>query len=184
MLDPLPSLFDLPPHLHLLKHYVTNAQNPCYLEDEDSPLAHASSRLRDNRAIVLAAVKVCPSCFRFASARLRGDRETALLAATAEHRYDLKLSLNAYFELVGETLRDDPTFVLEVLRRNVGTKYATEWITGNMSDRLKHDLEFNQQILDCWRQETGAEIGDVPFEGYSCWLGFGMGDDTPFERSN
>ena len=77
--------------------------------------------MRDDREIVLEAVKHSQKCFEFVSRRLRSDREVALSAlcprdapaGTAEPNFGLFHNLR----YIGTELQGDEAFLLEVARR-------------------------------------------------------------------
>ena len=74
----------------------------------DIGLEDASSELQDDRDVVLHCVRRCPAAIEHASARLRGDKEIILAAATGEYDEALKFA--------SAELQDDWDFVLHLVK--------------------------------------------------------------------
>jgi hypothetical protein len=92
----------------------------------DTGLEDASSELQDDRDVVLHCVRRCPAAIEHASARLRGDKEIILAAATGEYDEALKFA--------SAELQDDWDFVLHLVKvpwRGDAVKYASARLRGD-----------------------------------------------------
>ena len=92
----------------------------------DIGLEDASSELQDDRDVVLHCVRRCPAAIEHASARLRGDKEIILAAATGEYDEALKFA--------SAELQDDWDFVLHLVKvpwRGDAVKYASARLRGD-----------------------------------------------------
>ena len=81
--------------------------------------------LRNDKEVVLEAIKQNPAAFYYASNELKNDKEVALEAIKQDE-------LAFYF--VSDALKNDKDFVLEVVKRNPAAFYFA-------SDELKNDKE-------------------------------------------
>ena len=76
--------------------------------------------MRDDREVVLEAVKHSKKCFEFVSRRLRSDREVALSALCPDaptEETESNFGLLENLRYIGTELQGDEAFVLEVTRR-------------------------------------------------------------------
>ena len=91
------------------KQFIMYLVNPKlnHENNESSELKNASERLRDNKEIVIMAVKNCGDALNYASERLRNDKEIVMIAVK---------NCGAALNYASERLRDDEEIVLAAIQ--------------------------------------------------------------------
>ena len=147
-------------------------------DDVESPLSLLSDRLRDNREVVMAAVRQCGSQLESASERLRDDRDIVAEAIREDHgaiqyasdslREDKEMALltlpHGTLHVLSDRLRDDPETAHAFLEH--------DWHDlANTSERLQNDIAFVSSAL-CKQvkrimEEEGAAVNTMKL--FSLW---------------
>ncbi|MBR8733134.1 hypothetical protein IX329_000707 [Fusobacterium necrophorum] len=101
------------------------------IEEKPSLLEYADEEIKNDKKVILSAIKKAWYVFRFASKQLRADREV-VLAAIEENALNLQYA--------SEELRDDKEIVIKAVRK-IGSSinYASE--------RLKNDKEVVMEAI-------------------------------------
>ena len=95
----------------------------------DIGLEDASSELQDDRDVVLHCVRRCPAAIKHASARLRGDKEIILAAATGEYG---KWNSDTVLNVASTELQDDREVVLHCVKNGgEAIKHASARLRGD-----------------------------------------------------
>lgn len=101
------------------------------IEAKPSLLEYADEEIKNDKKVILSAIKKAWYVFRFASKQLRADREV-VLAAIEENALNLQYA--------SEELRDDKEIVIKAVRKIGGAiNYASE--------RLKNDKEVGMEAI-------------------------------------
>lgn len=95
-------------------------------------IASAGDKIRDNREIMLEAIKRAGSNIKYASKRLKNDKEIAIIAVRQD-QYN--------FDYISNDLKNDKDVVIELLK--VGDKYCFDWA----GDKIKQDKEFVEKYV-------------------------------------
>ena len=95
----------------------------------DIGLEDASSELQDDRDVVLHCVRRCPAAIKHASARLRGDKEIILAAATGEYG---TWNSDTVLNVASTELQDDREVVLHCVKNGgEAIKHASARLRGD-----------------------------------------------------
>ncbi|MDA9129444.1 DUF4116 domain-containing protein, partial [Candidatus Gracilibacteria bacterium] len=110
-----------------------------------------SSRLRDNKSLIISFIEKDPISFQYASSVLRGDKELAIIAIEKDWRN---------IEYISEKLKDDAEILLKASYQETKKIGSTLCYEGyNFNNAVKHmSKKFNKMTYDdvkalCWKPE-------------------------------
>jgi hypothetical protein len=138
-------------------------------------LEQFSDVIKDDKEVVLTAVKKISWTLEFASDRLKDDKDV-VLASIKEYEHGLKFA--------SERLRDDDKIIMKAIKKHCGMKFASERLKDNdefvfnatrindycfkdASERLKNNKNYILKVLkevpDVWRHVSDEIKSDNEF---------------------
>ena len=154
------------------------------VQQSSEALAYCSVELRRDKALVLLAVRLCPSALRFAK-ELQGDREVVLTAvqlcgyavkyAEVHLRDDEEVMLEAVAQpavlrYASARLRRSGGFLLQALQRNVGVLHHADEALRRSKDFALRCVELRPEALRClesFRNDREVVLRAVRGSGHS-----------------
>ena len=123
--------------------------------NSESVLNLASTELQDDREVVLHCVKNCGYAIKHASARLRGDKEIILAAATGEYG---EWNSDTVLNLASTELQDDRDVVLHCVKN--GGAHAIK----HASARLRGDKEIILAAAWKWHSDRVLNLASTELQ--------------------